>query len=70
MPPEKAFLVIGTVLPFTVNTVTEVQTNETIRSGGHRSGLRVQIALAATTVRAVVVPKMGTRAPRTVGSTC
>jgi hypothetical protein len=70
MPPERAFLVIGTVLPFTVNTATEVQTNETIRSGGYWSGLRIQIALAATTIRVVVVPRMGTRAPRTVRSTC
>jgi hypothetical protein len=70
MPPERAFLVIGTVFPFTVYTVTEVRTRETIHSGGYRLGLRIRIALAATTIRAVVVPRVGTRAPRTVGSTC
>jgi hypothetical protein len=70
MPPERAFLVVGTVLPFTVNTATEVRTNKTIHSGGYQSGLRVRIALAATTIRAVVVPRMGTRALRTVGSMC
>jgi hypothetical protein len=69
MPPERAFLIIGAMFPFTVHTATKVQTRESIHSGGYQSGLHVQIALAATTVGMVIVPRMGTRAPRTVWST-
>jgi hypothetical protein len=70
MPPERAFLVIGTVFPFTVNTATEMWTNETICSGGYQLGLHIQITLAATTVRTMIVPRVGTRTLKTIWSTC
>jgi hypothetical protein len=70
MPPERAFLVVGTVFPFIVNTVTKVWTNKTIRSGGYWLGFHIWITLAATTVRIMIVPRVGTRAPRTIWSTC
>jgi hypothetical protein len=35
MPPEKTFVVIGTVFPFTVHIATKVRTSESIHSGGY-----------------------------------
>jgi hypothetical protein len=49
MPPEGTFVVIGTVFPFTVHTVTKVWTSESVCSGGYQSGLCIQIALATPT---------------------
>jgi hypothetical protein len=66
MPPERAFLVVGAVFPFIVHTVAEVWTRESIRSRGYQSGLYIWIALTATTIGMVIVPRVGTRAPRTV----
>jgi hypothetical protein len=56
MPPEGTFVVVGTVFPFTVHTVTKVQTSESICSGGYQSGLCIRIALATTTVSTMIVP--------------
>jgi hypothetical protein len=69
MPPEGTFVVIGAVFPFAVYTVTKVQTRDPIHSRGYQSGLHIRIALAATTICTVIVPRVGTRALRTFRST-
>jgi hypothetical protein len=68
MPLEGTFVVVGTVFPFIVHTVTKVRTSESIRSEGYQSGLHVWIALAAITVNTMIVPRMRTRASQTFGS--
>jgi hypothetical protein len=70
MPPERALLVIGTMFPFTVNTATEVQTSKFICSGRYQLGLHIWIALAATTVRMMIISRIGARILRTVWSMC
>jgi hypothetical protein len=66
--PETTFVVIGAVFTFTVHTATKVWTSESICSGGYQLGLRIWIALATTTICAMIVPRVRTRALQTFKS--
>jgi apolipoprotein N-acyltransferase len=68
MSPEGTLVVVGTVFPFTVHIATKVWTRESIHSKGYQLGFCVWIALTATTIYMVIVPRMRIRATWTFRS--